>query len=205
MYSSEHTLSLLCDCKQQTSLETEGGIQMLRGKSVLLRPFKRSDISYFLKWFNDPEIVQYLDMYLPMTEMSEEKFIEELGTTRASSDVLLVIEAIERDSTKPIGNCGLHQINAKDRNAIFGIIIGEKDYWSKGYGLEAARLLINYGFQQLNLHSISSAAIAYNERSIALHRKVGFQEEGRLRQVMFKNGQYHDRLEFGLLREEWKG
>ena len=178
---------------------------MLKGKNVLLRPFKRSDISYFLKWFNDPEILQYLDMYLPMTEMSEEKFIEELGTTRASSDVLLVIEAIEGDSTRPIGNCGLHQISPKDHNAIFGIIIGEKDNWSKGYGLEAARLLLDYGFQQLNLHRISSSAIAYNERSIKLHMKVGFREEGRVRQRMFKNGQYHDLLQFGILREEWRG
>ena len=178
---------------------------MLKGKSVLLRPFKRSDISYFLKWFNDPEIVQYLDMYLPMTEMSEEKFIEELGTTRARSDVLLVIEVIEGESTRPIGNCGLQGIDSKDRNATFGIIIGEKDYWRKGYALEATRLLINYGFQQLNLHRISSSAIAYNERSIKLHKKVGFREEGRLRQAMFKNGQYHDRVEFSILREEWKG
>jgi RimJ/RimL family protein N-acetyltransferase len=178
---------------------------MLRGENVLLRPIKRSDISCFLKWFNDPEIVQYLDMYLPMTEMSEEKFIEELGTTRAKSDIILVVEATEGDSAKPIGNCGLHSISPKDHNATFGIIIGEKDYWSKGYGVEAARLLINYGFQQLNLHRISSSAIAYNDRSITLHKKLGFREEGRLRQAMFKNGQYHDRVEFGILREEWKG
>jgi RimJ/RimL family protein N-acetyltransferase len=178
---------------------------MLKGKSVLLRPVKRSDISYFLKWFNDPEVIQYLELYLPMTEMSEEKYIEELGTTRAKSDALFVIEVIEGGSTKPIGNCGLHEIDSKDRNATFGIVIGEKDYWSKGYGTEAARLVINYGFQQLNLHRISSAAFAFNERSIKLHKEVGFREEGRLRQAMFKNGQYHDRVEFGLLREEWKG
>jgi len=178
---------------------------MLKGKSVLLRPVRRSDISYFLKWFNDPEVVQYLDMYLPMTEMAEEKFIEELGTTRARTDVILVIEVIEGGSTRPIGDCGLHQINAKDRNALFGIVIGEKDYWGKGYGLEAARLLIDYGFQQLNLDRISSAALAFNERSVRLHKKLGFREEGRLRQAMFKNGQYYDRLEFGILREEWEG
>jgi len=178
---------------------------MLKGKRVILRPFRRSDISYFLKWFNDPEVVQYLDMYLPMTEMSEEKFIEEVGTTKARSDVLLVIEMMEGDSTKPIGNCGLHQISSKDGDAIFGIIIGEKNYWSKGYGLEAARLIINYGFEQLNLHRISSSAFAFNERSIKLHKRLGFVEEGRLRQATFKNGQYHDRLQFGMLREEWKG
>ena len=178
---------------------------MLKGKRVLLRPFKRSDISDFLNWFNDPELVQYLDMYLPMTEMSEEKFIEELGTTRARSDALFVIEVIEGASTKPIDNCGLHQIDSKDQNANFGIIIGEKDYWSKSYGTEAAKLVINYGFQQLNLHRIYSNAVAFNERSIKLHKKVGFREEGRLRQAMFKNGQYHDMVQFGILREEWRG
>jgi RimJ/RimL family protein N-acetyltransferase len=177
---------------------------MLKGKSVLLRPVKRSDISYFLKWFNDPEVIQYLGMYLPMTEMAEEKFIEELGTTRARTDALFVIEVIEGNSTKPIGNCGLHGINSKDNHATFGIVIGEKDYWNKSYGTEAARLLINYGFQQLNVHRISSSAVAFNERSIRLHKKVGFREEGRLRQRMFKNGQYHDLVQFGILREDWR-
>jgi RimJ/RimL family protein N-acetyltransferase len=189
----------------KTSSRIKGGIQMLKGKSVFLRPVKRSDISYFLKWFNDSEVIQYLTLYLPMTEMSEEKYIEELGTTRAKSDALFVIEAIKGDSTKPIGNCGLHGINSKDHNATFGIVIGEKDYWSKSYGTEATRLLINYGFQQLNLHRISSFAVAFNERSIKLHKKVGFWEEGRLRQAFFKNGQYHDLVLFGILREEWRG
>jgi len=178
---------------------------MLKGKNILLRPVKRSDISCFLKWFNDPEVLQYLELHLPMTEMSEEKYIEELGTTRAKSDVLFVMEVIEGASTKPIGNCSLHEVDSKDHKAIFGMVIGEKDYWSKNYGTEAARLLINYGFQQLNLHRISSGAFAFNERSIKLHKKVGFREEGRLRQAFFKNGQYHDLVMFGILREEWTG
>jgi RimJ/RimL family protein N-acetyltransferase len=142
---------------------------------------------------------------MPMIEMSLEKFIEELATTRAKSEVLLVIEATEGDSTRPIGNCGLHGIDSKDRNATFGIVIGEKDYWNRGYGTEAAGLLINYGFQQLNLHRISSYAFDFNERSIKLHKNLGFREEGRLRQATFKNGQYHDHVQFGLLREEWRG
>jgi len=178
---------------------------MLKGNGVLLRAIKRSDISYFLKWFNDPEVVQYLAMYLPMTEMAEDKYIEELGTARARSHAQFVIEVKAGASSKSIGTCGLEGINSKDNHATFGIVIGEKDYWSKGYGVEAARLLINYGFEQLNLHRISSAAVAFNERSIKFHKKLGFQEEGRLRQVMFKNGQYHDRVEFGMLREEWRG
>ena len=144
-------------------------------------------------------------MYLPMTEMAEEKYIEELGPMRARSHAQFAIEVKAGASSKPIGTCGLEGINSKDSHATFGIVIGEKDYWSKNYGMEAARLLIDYGFQQLNLHRISSTALAFNERSIRFHRKLGFREEGRLRQAMFKNGQYHDLVQFGLLREEWKG
>jgi len=178
---------------------------MLKGKGILLRPVRRSDISYFLKWFNDPEVIQYLSMYLPMTEMAEEKYIEELGTTRAETVAPFVIEIIEGDSAKPIGTIGLNRINNKDHNAMFGIAIGEKDYWSKGYGTEATLLLIDYGFEQLNLHRISSFAFSFNERSIRLHKRVGFKEEGRQREAVFKNGKYHDHVVFGILREEWSG
>lgn len=177
---------------------------MLKSKGVSLRPVRRSDISYFLRWFNDPEVIQYLNMYLPMTEMAEEKYIEELGTTRARTDAPFVIEITEDGVIKPIGTIGLHRINNKDHNASFGIAIGEKDYWSKGYGTEATCLLIDYGFEQLNLHRIPSSAFVFNERSIRLHKKVGFREEGRQRESVFKNGKFHDHVIFGILREEWR-
>src|SRR4030042_2851467 len=121
---------------------------MLKGEKVILRPVKRTDIEYFLKWFNDPEVTQYLSMYLPMTEMAEEKYIEELGTTRAGTQVLFVIEAIDGKNNTPVGNVTLSNIHPKDHHAMFGIAIGEKDCWSKGYGTEAARLIIKYGFEQ---------------------------------------------------------
>ena len=176
---------------------------MIKGKLVQLRPVQRADISYFLEWFNDPEVTQYLGMYLPMTEIAEQKFIEELGTTRAATQLIFVIEAIEGDKSKPIGSIGLHNINSKDHNATFGISIGDKKYWSKGYGTEAAKLIIRYGFEQLNLHRISSSAWSFNRRSIKMHLKVGFTEEGRRREAVYKNGVYHDEVTFGLLRQEW--
>ncbi len=138
---------------------------MLKGEKVILRPVRRADIEYFLKWFNDPEVIQYLSMYVPMTEMAEEKYIEDLGTTRARTDTPLIIEVIEGDSTKPVGTIGLHGINNKDHTAMFGIAIGEKDYWNRGYGTEAAHLIIKYGFQQLNLHRISSYAYSFTKEA----------------------------------------
>jgi RimJ/RimL family protein N-acetyltransferase len=177
---------------------------MLKGNKVQLRPVKRSDISYFLKWFTDPEVIQYLSIYLPMTEMVEEKFIENMGTERVPSRVLFVIEALTGEAAVPVGNISLGGINSKDHFATFGIAIGDKKYWSKGYGTEATRLIIKYGFEQLNLHRISSNAVSFNERSIRMHLRVGFKEEGREREAVYKNGRYHDHVAFGLLRTEWR-
>jgi RimJ/RimL family protein N-acetyltransferase len=184
-------------------MKKRGGYDMLKGNSVVLRPFQRSDLPHFLKWFNDPEVTQYLTFYLPMTEMAEQKFIENMANFTAS-DVYFIIEAIKNDANKPIGSIGLNGVHPKDHSATFGIAIGEKDYWNKGYGAEACRLIINYGFTQLNLHRISSSAYSFNERSIRMHLSVGFKEEGRQREAAFKNGEYHDIVAFGLLREEWK-
>jgi len=177
---------------------------MLRGTKVELRPFRRSDLANFVKWFNDAEVIQYLTFYLPMTEMAEEKFIENLANN-PGTDVYFVIEAIENDGNKAIGSIGLNGIHPKDHFATFGIAIGEKEYWSKGYGTEACRLIVKYGFEQLNLHRISSIAYAFNERSLRMHLAVGFKEEGRRREMAFKNGKYADVVVFGLLRKEWEG
>jgi RimJ/RimL family protein N-acetyltransferase len=177
---------------------------MFKGEKVLLRPVKKADIPLFLKWFNDLEVTQYLSFYLPLTEIAEEKWLQDLATVRAHSDVPFVIEATTNGSSQPIGSIGLHQINTKDREAMLGIAIGEKEYWGKGHGTEAAQLIIRYGFEQLNLHRIASAVYSFNERSLKMHRKLGFIEEGIRRKAVFKNGQYWDMVEFGILVDEWK-
>jgi len=177
---------------------------MLKGEMVSLRPIKRADVPLFLKWFNDPEVTQYLALYLPLTEMAEDKWIEESTSTRANTDVGFVIEATNKEVPQTIGSIGLHKLNQKDREATLGIAIGEKEYWGKGYGCEAVRLIVRFGFEQMNLHRISSSAYSFNERSLNLHRKVGFVKEGVRRKAAFKNGQYWDMIEFGMLEIEWK-
>ncbi|MCX6764166.1 MAG: GNAT family protein [Candidatus Nealsonbacteria bacterium] len=177
---------------------------MLKGKvnekDILLRPVRKSDLECLLKWMNDTEVNQYLLNRFPMTEITEGKWIEELSTTRRNTDIVFMIEVKQ----KPIGICGLHMINLIDQNAGVGMAIGEKKYWSKGYGTESLRLLVNYAFRNLNLNSLSAGAMDFNERSIKMQKKIGFQREGRRRQHFFKNGKFHDEILFGLLREEWK-
>lgn len=174
---------------------------MLNGKKVILRPVKRSDLKLFLKWFNDQEVSQYLSIYLPMTEMGEEKWIEKLGKEQQGKTVIFVIET--KEGKKSIGTCGLHEVDHKNQHATLGISIGEKDYWSNGYGTDATQLIVDYGFNQLNLNRISSCVFSFNKRSENLHKKLGFKEEGRRREKWFRSGEFQDDIVFGLLRKDW--
>ncbi len=176
---------------------------MIKGRKVVLRELRKSDIDFAVRWVNDPEVTQYLMIYPPISEIAEERWLQNIGENKEGKFAFFVIEAIEGETTKPIGNVELSDINHLAGNAEFGIAIFEKDHWSNGYGTEVAELIIRYGFEQLNLHRISSFAHAFNERSIRLHRKVGFQEEGRRRKAYFRNGAYHDEVVFGLLKDEW--
>jgi RimJ/RimL family protein N-acetyltransferase len=84
-----------------------------------------------------------------------------------------------------------------------GIGIGDPDYWGKGYGTDALRLLVGFGFGQLNLRRISLNVFGYNQRAVKSYLKCGFKEEGRLRQWMLRGGERHDLIFMGILREEW--
>lgn len=175
---------------------------MLEGKNVLLRPIKKSDASFFLKWINDPKITENLLVYLPVNEISEEKWIE--NVCQSKNDAIFVIEEkLENGESRPIGNCGIHQIDWKDSHGTFGIFIGEKDLHGKGYGTQALTLLLDYVFLQLNLNRVNSSVLAFNEKSLGLHKKVGFAVEGRARKKIYKNGEFHDEVMLGILKEEW--
>ncbi len=175
---------------------------MLKGKRINLRPVKEKDIDLFLEWFNDPEITQYITVVLPVTRKEEEKWFEESGDFQKSKKVIFSIETLK--NKKLIGNCALNFIDFRNQHAEAGIIIGNKDCWSKGYGTEVFQLLLDYGFNQLNLNRIGSAALSFNKRSIGLHKKLGFKKEGVKRKEWFINGKFHDLVIFGLLREEYK-
>ncbi|UCC16213.1 MAG: GNAT family N-acetyltransferase [Dehalococcoidales bacterium] len=177
---------------------------MLKGSKVTLRPVNKSDVEYMTRWMSDAEVTRYITPYLPITEMAEEKYVEILSMNTEGSIAYFIIDAIERDHQKPVGAIELGDINTNDHCASFGISIGEKDYWSKGYGTEAAQLIIRYGFEQLNLHRISSVVFSFNERSLRLHTKVGFIQEGLRREAWYRDGEYHDEVLFGLLRKEWQ-
>jgi RimJ/RimL family protein N-acetyltransferase len=176
---------------------------MITGEIVRLRPVEREDLPRFVRWFSDPEVRRHLLIYLPPSLAQEEQWFERLQERLArNEDVVLAIETLEGVH---IGNIGLHRINWKDRNAELGIVIGEKDYWNQGYGTDAIRTLLRLAFTEMNLHRVSLRVDDDNTRGIRCYEKCGFQREGRLREVIFREGRYRDQLIMSVLRPEWEG
>ena len=171
----------------------------LKGEKVLLRPPEKEQIELFLRWFNDLEVCRYLGRYWPISRPEEEEWFQNLH--KRKEDVVFLIEA--NDEKRPIGSCGLHRINLANRAAMIGIVIGEKEYWGRGYGREAMNLLCAYGFNILNLNRIGLQVFEYNERGRRCYESIGFKVEGREREAKYWNGRYWDIFGMGLLRNEW--
>ncbi|MHA1104519.1 MAG: GNAT family N-acetyltransferase [Promethearchaeota archaeon] len=176
---------------------------MIKGKRIKFAPLKREYIDIFLKWFNDPEITQYLIMYKPLTRDFEEEWFDALKDKEDAVYFSIFFIGIE-GSDKIIGNCAIQNINSKNRACSCGITIGEKEYQNKGYGTEAMELLVKYGFNTLNMNRIELSVYDFNIRAFSTYQKVGFLEEGRKRQARYHNGKYQDEIIMAILREDWE-
>lgn len=172
---------------------------MIRGEKVLLRAIEPEDAERCHRWINDAEVVGFLGMRFPISLLAEKKWVEQ--DRDPSKDLALAIETLEGEH---IGNCGLHGIDAINRSAPLGIMIGEKDHWGKGYGTDATLTLCGFGFGQMNLHRIFLHVYEFNARAMRCYEKCGFQHEGREREAIFKHGKYNDILTMGVLEDEFR-
>jgi RimJ/RimL family protein N-acetyltransferase len=114
-----------------------------------------------------------------------------------------VFFAIETKDGRHIGNTNLFNASPEERRAELGIMIGEQDCWSQGYGSDAVRTICRVGFEDMNLERIVLQVFSYNPRAMAAYGKCGFVEEVRMRQDMWHEGAYHDTIVMGLLRSEF--
>lgn len=176
---------------------------MIYGKRIRFRAPERKDIPVFVDWFNDPEVRNGLMVFLPMSLANEEKWFENM-LSRPQNEQPFVIEAKNGDNWNTIGNLGLMGIDPIARSTEFGIVIGNKDYWNKGYGTEAIQLLLKHCFETLNLNRVMLRVYQDNPRAIRCYEKVGLKHEGAWRQARYHEGNYHDILFMGILKEEWQ-
>ena len=181
-------------------------IVLLSGVLVVLRALEREDLIALHKWQNDEEIMR-LARSFPDHMISKDALEAEFAKELKGEDTGRRAYIIEEKSTrKPIGwaTIRIHQFQRRVTTADVGLALGEKTAWSKGYGTEAAKLLLNEVFRQLNLHRAEWWTYAENNLSIQLAKKLGFKEEARLRDAVFFDNGYHDLMVLGLLKQEFE-
>ena len=174
-------------------------VPFLIGDRLYLRPLDEDDLDRCLRWINDPEIIVNLGRRTPMSRTAEREWL--LSQYKSEKDLPLAI--VLKAGDRHIGNAGLHAITPVDQSAEFGLLIGEKDAWGEGYGPEAGRVILDYGFRQLGLHRIFLRVFSFNERAQRVYAKLGFVPEGTLRESYFQDGTFHDTLVMSILEEEW--
>lgn len=167
---------------------------------VRLRAITMSDVDDHLRWRNDVDVTRTL---LNVRPRSREEVASMVERWMESGDSF-AIEAIDEPQPRHIGMCGLHDLHWRSRKAEFALIIGEKEHWGRGYGTAATRLMLEYGFGELNLNRIYLYTFSFNAGGIRVYEKVGFKHEATMRDDVYRYGNFHSTYLMGILKSEWE-
>jgi len=172
----------------------------LVGKNIYLSPRTVEDAEQYTKWMNDFNTTDYLGRsHNIMTLEKEKEFLEKHIGDEATFNIVTL------DNDKLIGTISLENLDHINRRGTLGIFIGDEIEREKGYGTEAIRLILDYGFNYLNLNNINLDVMEFNERAKACYKKCGFVETGRRRKSEFLDGKYYDRIRMDILKDEFTG
>lgn len=175
---------------------------MLVGERIVLKMLKEEDWQLRYQWISDPDVSATLNsgLGIPLSAARVKEQVLSYISDPNSVDCLV----LNKEENKPIGFVHLFDIDIWARRAELGIFIGEKQYRGKGYGTEITRLIIEFAFHRLNLHKVWLTVDADNLAGIRCYEKVGFRKDGVLRDEVFRNGVYDDRILMSILRQEFK-
>lgn len=171
----------------------------LQTERVTLRPYQPEDIAFIHTWFNDPEVTHYMFTGQKPTTLEQVQHIMQHDV--ASNNVVMI--AVDKETSTVIGLVGLYEIHDTAKKAEMRIIIGNKDFWGKGYGTELTEVITFYGFDRLNLHRIHLGYTAANGAAAGAYTNAGYVQEGVRRDDIYRNSRYYDSVLMGLLRDEY--
>lgn len=158
-------------------------------------------VNLYAKWMNDPEVRRYARQMFPRSLDQIKKWFE--PTKDEGLRDFIVFNIYHKKDKRPIGSAGFSHINWLNMNANIWASIGESEYWGKGIVVEAAKLLINFGFTELNFHKIYAGVYSPNKRSLRATEKLGFKEEAVLKEEMYVDGKFVNSHRFALFKKDW--
>lgn len=171
----------------------------IEGDNLYLSPVNVDDCELYTKWINDLSVAVPLgNASQVFTIQKEKEEMEEFSKGGYNFAILL------KENDQLIGNCSLFHMFDVHRNAEVGIWIGEEDCRGKGYGPEALRLILSYGFKVLNLHNIFLRVFSFNERAMKAYKKLGFREIGRRTEAYCINSHFYDVIFMEILDRDFE-
>jgi len=169
---------------------------------VRLRPLAESDVDHILGWVNDPAIVGNIAAFSGHAFTREQELAYIRRTLASTADVVWSIE--EAATGRYLGQAGLHQLHERSRVGRLACIIGARGDMGRGFGSAAIRAVLDHGFGHLQLHKVWLMVFATNTRGRRTYGRVGFVEEGILREEYFHDDGWHDMVRMSLLAREWR-
>jgi RimJ/RimL family protein N-acetyltransferase len=174
---------------------------MFENYRVYLRALEQEDYEKSYEWRQDEEIWKtVLSPRYYVSKYYEKKWTEERINNQQNNLTLVVCD---RENGESIGFVHLTNIDYRNRKASFGKLIGEKQYWGKGYATEATMLMLYHGFYELGLERIEARQLIDNVASIKVNKKCGFQNEGVMRHGVLKSGEYRDLNVMSVLKDDY--
>ncbi len=164
---------------------------------IAFRPLRENDSGTVLTWRNTPDVAAHMYSDHAVSAAEHAGWLAEvLGDDGRRYWIILLDE-------EPVGLANLVGIDRHNRRADWGFYLGEATARGSGVGRAALYLVIEQAFGTLGLHRLTCSALVGNEAAWGLYESMGFVGEGRLRDHVWKGGQFHDVLNFALLADEW--
>lgn len=189
----------------QTERTNEMDTPLFEGELVRLAAVDPENLGEaFSRWSSDSEYWRLLasDPAFVYSPRQGKEWLEKM--LKEDDPTLFMFSIYSLENGRLIGEVGLDGVQWNHGDTFIGIGLGEREFWGKGYGTDAMRVILRYAFNELNLHRVSLNVFEYNQRAIRSYEKAGFKIEGRARKFLYREGQRWDMIFMGILREEWE-